>query len=623
MINKIKLSSPILKEYTAYSDNSTNSIEHLSNVNIFIGGNNSGKSRLIRELFGNDDIKYLPYLLSAENYNDEYNYIKSLIADTNKEHSISSSRSLQGSINKLSEEVWASFNNTSLIENFEPLTVEFKSNKSNILGFYDVNRRNNYSKISGLINEIERFIYKYENVIKDFSEAKKTYKKIYIPILRGLNHPTKNGNHEVNDIYLNKTKQDYFPAQNKSHLEHTIYTGLDFFKDISFLANSAQENRFKKKNFEKFLSTSFFNNKFVEVTAENNGKLLILIEDEEQPIEQLGDGIQSVIVLTYPLFIHQGEDVLFFIEEPETHLHPGFQRLFIETLNRPEFSSFQYFITTHSNHFLDLTIENSNASIYTLKKEKVDNKPPRFLIENVASGDDNILQLIGANKSSVFLSNCTIWVEGITDRIYLRKYIDLYIDHMKSQDGSKLFKEDTHYSFVEYGGNNITHWSFLDSEDEHNNININKLCGKAFLITDSDGASNKDDGKPSKKKLRQEKLQDRLNDRYYCLKSREIENLLTKEVIQQTLLSLEPNSTLDFKNFLDKKTDIIHEPIGRLIQEKVNGLKRAYAAESGTIKNKVEFAKKAVEYLKNYDDLSDEAKILSEKIYAFIYKENS
>ena len=27
------------------------------------------------------------------------------------------------------------------------------------------------------------------------------------------------------------------------------------------------------------------------------------------------------------------------------------------------------------------------------------------------------------------------------------------------------YKEDYHYSFVEYGGNNITHWSFLDKEE--------------------------------------------------------------------------------------------------------------------------------------------------------------
>jgi len=31
------------------------------------------------------------------------------------------------------------------------------------------------------------------------------------------------------------------------------------------------------------------------------------------------------------------------------------------------------------------------------------------------------------------LSNCTIWVEGITDRIYLRKFLDVYFEDIKDQ----------------------------------------------------------------------------------------------------------------------------------------------------------------------------------------------
>ena len=152
---------------------------------------------------------------------------------------------------------------------------------------------------------------------------------------------------------------------------------------------------------------------------------------EEYPIYELGDGIQSIIILTYPLFFHQGEDLLFFIEEPEHGLHPGMQRVFMETLMREEFSSLQYFLTTHSNHLLDITLDIEQVSIYTFRKDTAAAEKDQFVIENVDNDHTNSLELIGVRNSSVFLSNCTIWVEGITDRIYIRKYLDVYQQSQK------------------------------------------------------------------------------------------------------------------------------------------------------------------------------------------------
>lgn len=49
-----------------------------------------------------------------------------------------------------------------------------------------------------------------------------------------------------------------------------------------------------------------------------------------------------------------------FIDEPELNLHPGMQRLFFEqiTLNKDiTDKNLTFFITTHSNHLLDLTLQ--------------------------------------------------------------------------------------------------------------------------------------------------------------------------------------------------------------------------------------------------------------------------
>ena len=124
----------------------------------------------------------------------------------------------------------------------------------------------------------------------------------------------------------------------------------------------------------------------------------------------------------------------------------------------------------------------------------------------------------------MFLSNCTIWVEGITDRLYFRHYLKLYFEHLKEKDDSSIeFKEDFHYSFVEYGGLNITHWSFLDNEEHP--INVDTLCGKLFLIADKD--KNKDE--------RHKELEKKLGDRFYCLRCKRVENLLSKEVLLKVI----------------------------------------------------------------------------------------
>jgi predicted ATP-dependent endonuclease of OLD family len=156
----------------------------------------------------------------------------------------------------------------------------------------------------------------------------------------------------------------------------------------------------------------------------------------------------------------------------------------------------QFFLTTHSNHFLDITLDIDNIAIFNVQKnlaqaEKSSAAKPSFHLENVSKGDRSSLRLLGVNNSSVFLTNATIWVEGITDRMYLRNYLKIFQENesKKSQKKGKsfrTFKEDVHFSFVEYGGSCITHWSFVDGVK--NPMDIRWLCAESFLLVDRDKA---------------------------------------------------------------------------------------------------------------------------------------
>lgn len=239
-----------------------------------------------------------------------------------------------------------------------------------------------------------------------------------------------------------------------------------------------------------------------------------------------------------------------------------------------------------------------------------------FHVHLSANDDFPILRELGIRNSSVLLSNCTIWVEGITDRKYYRHFLHLYQRTLAPSE--PRFLEDLHFSFVEFGGGNITHWSFLDEE---NGIRVDRLCGHAFVISDRDTSN--------KKQKRHDELKRALGDRFCLLTCVEVENLLTPEAIVAVVESYE-GELPDLNPFEQKDYQDIG--LGAFIQERVlpNGKSNRtsksgspYAESSGTIKAKVEFCDRAILKMQSFDELSLEAKEMAAKLYAFILKQNS
>jgi Predicted ATP-dependent endonuclease of the OLD family len=310
------------------------------------------------------------------------------------------------------------------------------------------------------------------------------------------------------------------------------------------------------------------------------------------------------------------EKTFFFIEEPEMYLHPGLQRKILQFYD--SLRQHTFFLTTHSNHFLDITIDFKNVSIFTFNKilddSENDEKEPNFTFEAVDSGCQSSLELLGVRNSSVFLVNATIWVEGITDRWYLRKMLNSYMDYLEEKGELELrLEEDTHYSFVEYGGANITHWSFLDYEEKP--IEVERLCGKAIVIIDGDG---------EKRERRKDDLQNALGERLIPLPCREIENLLPYKILKEVVKEYENNEDLSLPEFTyDAYKD---EYLGTFIESKMlkNKFNRrgGYKEESGTIRRKTDFCERASRKIK-YADLPESTQIIIKNIYEFIYKQNT
>lgn len=588
-------------------------LDNLSKINIFVGSNNSGKSRMLREIFkiGTNYIKTNFNLLE---FNHLVEALKKNIHEIILKYNIADYNGFLQDCNNLEEIdfIQEDINFLQPILSFIVRLINMQGQGSITTSSY-TSTFYQHENLNRDLNECGiKFKLELEKIIGDEPEQY-NFKKIYIPTLRGL-RPFES----EDDIYHLRTKKDYF--RDKEQLD--IFTGLSLYNDLKKLLLGKLADREVVSKFQKFLGDTFFEGKEVTLIPYIDSDVVsVKIGDEnEKSIYNLGDGIQSIIILTFPLFLNEGENMLIFIEEPELYLHPGLQRKLIETFMK--FENFQFFITTHSNHFLDMTLDIPYVSVYTFKKEFDESvnsreKEAKFIVDNVSNEDSNVLELLGVKNSSMFLANCTIWVEGITDRFYLRKYLQIYQESLGAVDNDK-FREDYHYAFVEYSGNNITHWSFLDDEEADvenivKSMNAEKVCGKLFLITDKDSDVKKD---------RQDRLKEKLGERFYCLECKEIENLLSVDVLKKVVSDYERKSAVFNRNI--SEADYKNKYIGKYIDDHLVDKKRRgnYGDKSGTIKNKVNFCEKALSHIHSIEDMSEESIALARKVYEFIKDNN-
>lgn len=520
----------ILKEKNKFLDYFLNdeieSIGYLpmfNDINIIVGANNSGKSRFMRELMRFESFSCIDNKLFNE-YNEK-------VIPTQ----------LNFNANRLS---------------FLDLKKEITNQISNNLNVLE----NYYGRDHVLTNDFKNDFLNLSFIISKFN-------KIYIPTLRSAHSlfeiaksDSKSSN-EINtytkvenDIFLNTYLKNYKLDKNID-----VFTGLHLYREILNSRNSEKSIRNQFEKFEKFLSLNFFDGKQIDIVAKfdksdnekgiNESELILIHIDgdkETSKLYDLGDGIQALIVLMYKIFMSEPNSFIY-IDEPELNLHPGMQRLFLEQIcSNPDLikKNLKFIISTHSNHFLDLTIEKDNVSIYSFSPKTNELNEKQFLIKNVNRGDNRLLKDLGVNNSSVFMANCSIWVEGISDRNYIKAFLKSYTDYLSKNDNKnfKNIKEDIDFAFFEYAGSNIDHYIFekeIENEDADfvlKDIQALAISNRIFLLADSDASK-----LSSKKGKRLKALEDAKTENFIpkiLWNLREIENLLANDVWKEILLNL-------------------------------------------------------------------------------------
>jgi AAA ATPase domain len=564
---------PDFKNYILFGEEKEiDVLPNFNTINILVGSNNSGKSRFMRTLMKQQKLqgfykfKYLEE--KSKKFNDLLDQLKinwiwqgrtegtSEIQNfirTNPNLSLEKLKTEASQIFFQSKSPNFEFNKkmfeviTKIFENgLEVFYLDSVGNSKNPI------RAN--EKAPALLLEADKLNEELSTFFttKDF-ESNINY---FIPTLR-----TAHSLFEKNDANttekLSKVKKDIFhdtliknyelaaftkTIDNKNKKSVNIFTGLNLYNEIINARNGNKDARNKFYDFEKFVADNFFGGKEIDIVANlhtdkihvnDNTEDLINIsfsnksgeKEEGKRLYELGDGIQALIILMYSIFMAPN-DTMIFIDEPELNLHPGMQRLFLDQItNNKDLTTknLTYVIATHSNHLLDLTIEKDNISIYSFSK----NENNKFLIKNVNAGDNELLRELGVNNSSVFLANSSIWVEGISDRYYLKAFLLAYCNANKDKT---MPKEDIDFAFLEYAGSNLVHYDF--NNENENSINAYALNNRIFILADKDeGKEDKHNQLEKFAELNEDNLVYETTGEY-----REVENLLSEDVWKEVLI---------------------------------------------------------------------------------------
>lgn len=339
-----------------------------------------------------------------------------------------------------------------------------------------------------------------------------------------------------------------------------------------------------------------------EILFTNNVRLFYNHKGKSLPEKYNGLGYSNLIFIIAQIigFYNEIKDKknnlnLIFIEEPEAHMHPQMQSVFIKNINK--FLDYvkldaQVIITTHSPHILSASnfesiryftpAQDTNTAIIKdmmeFNKKLTEQETKKFLQQYLTLG-----------KCDLFFADKAILFEGTVERILLPVFIE------KIEKESKKYKLSEQYiSSIEIGGAYINKFKEL----------IEFLGIKTLIITDIDSV--KPDSTMAEVESGKDLLTSNVTLKNWMPGKEKIDELLEKSTLKE---SADGTIRVTYQNNLNTEKASIK--CGRSFEEAFIIDNPAYVfnnkEELLSIKN----------YLKDYQD-SDEIKSKSFKIQEFI-----
>lgn len=624
----------------------------LKRLNIIVGANNAGKSRFMREFIfklkvNSVDFKY------PQAYKDYISIINNFICNHASKHQLEIPDNSLYSL----EDIVRQWQNTGSFLTDTRKAIEAHTTYSTSSIKYDTLE---YAIVTGkLLHEVRKLIDDISQLIEGLSNIKNTLDSLSFRVLKFYYIDSLRSLRKLNSqITSTDAESEYYPLLSRTITDYSfekdeIISGEDFFGLLTDSLLGKPDERQRIQSYQEKLSHYFFNNEVITIIPHlRTDSIEIKIGEAEQfPISKLGDGLQQIIILTYKAFLTT-EPSFFFIEEPEMHLHAGYVKQLMKFLLNE--TNHYYMATSHSNYLLDMINEDKRIALYRVDKEQMDDEENKYeTVIKRCDGDRTILRTLGVSPSSVFLANCTIWIEGITDRLYFVQYLKKYLEELKTNEEEKWkdysrFIDGYHYAFVEYQGSNLDHWDFaIDCPDDVNSSSDKGLpavltTSHALVIADAD----------LRDKPRFTELQGQLNDNMVVTQGKETENTLPTNLLKKKFFSMCPENGLssqgrkkklehfeEYDEYFDNRHETSDLGIGDYLDNILEAMradeivpdipkdKSSFIFSEGgqkTIKNKSEFCRDIVGLMEEEEwTLTESAKLICEKIFEHIKRNNN
>lgn len=222
------------------------------------------------------------------------------------------------------------------------------------------------------------------------------------------------------------------------------------------------------------------------IYQENEGNAWEIYLREESKgdirLSESGSSLQSVfIILSYFRLVPylkdlQWQDIILAVEEPENNLHPALLRRLLDYLAmQRQKLGFSLVFTSHSPVCIDWATKREDSCILHVRKDDGVTTCKRALDYDART---QILDDLDVRGSDILQANGIVWVEGPSDKIYLRHWIDLV-------SGGELV-EGTHYSVMFYGGKVLSNFEAMPPETQGELVSIVAINRNVALIMDSD-----------------------------------------------------------------------------------------------------------------------------------------
>lgn len=475
--------------YKSFSENCSTSLPGINHCNIIIGKNNSGKSSLLDVIAASVDMAYF------KKYHNSIHDLEAsfILDDSSLGNSFSSYSMINGIHNphaRAQQALGLPYRVT--ITSSSPYKFSMSNNENEY--FFSSPLNSHWGNIAHNISIKEnRNVFRRISAERNISPEPESQEEFVAEDGRGASNLIR--------------KIINYSGYDESLIEHTLLNELNAIMNPEIEFEEIKIQQIEQDNIMLW-----------EVFLREKGY-------SRYALSQSGSGLKTIVLVLLNLLVipktkqYKGKNIIFGFEELENNLHPSLQRkLFDYIYNFSVKNNIYIFLTTHSHIAINAFYNKSDASIYHVTKDangstvkKIDN-----YLDKVEILDD-----LDVKASDLLQSNGIIWVEGPSDRVYIKHWLKIFCN--------SKYEEGRDYQFMYYGGRLLSHYSTEEADDLINILTTNR---HAAIVMDSDKKSRGASINNTKKRIAKEFLDH--NMFAWITKGKEIENYIPASSVNLT-----------------------------------------------------------------------------------------